>query len=601
MLKTPVAFIIFNRPETTARVFAEIAKVQPPTLLVVADGPRPDKPGEAERCDAARKVIERVNWECRVLTNYSEINLGCKRRVSSGLDWVFKTVEEAIVLEDDCLPDPSFFAFCDELLEKYRKNERIMMISGFNFEGRTQCDGSYFFSRYPHIWGWASWRRAWRHYDAGMREWSKWQRSDAFNSLFKTENEKAFWSRTFDRVFRGEIDTWDAQVTYTTFRTGALSIFPNTNLISNIGFGEEATHTKHKPSFADVSVHPVSFPLQHPAVIVPHAQWDERRRKAEYMYPNVTRQAMKLITRIRARHVLHPLRSFQSLYRLGAAMLYRRFFKDPFADVPRRDQRRCWCSGELQPIAWHDRYGVCTQCGSYVNMHPPVKEALGRLYSLGEYWHARQKRKGHPPIEGRQANDRKDGRVAYWLDLIDRFSPTRGLVLEVGCGSGVLITELQRKGYKCIGVEPDARTAEWIRGKTGLDIRSGFFPEVDVPACDLFLAFDVIEHSPDPIGFMVGIGELLVPEGIAIIQTPIERYGYQPPFGERFGNAFDDVEHLFLLSDKAIGMLAAKAGLEVVNASERLALHHEVCVLRKMKRPSNSVKETMVSNEDASN
>ncbi|MHB8727692.1 MAG: class I SAM-dependent methyltransferase [Sulfuricaulis sp.] len=209
--------------------------------------------------------------------------------------------------------------------------------------------------------------------------------------------------------------------------------------------------------------------------------------------------------------------------------------------------------------------------------------------------------KGHPTIEGRPQNDLTDGRVAYWLRLIELYGPKSGQVLEIGCGSAVLLTELRRKGYQCIGVEPDARTAEWIKGKTGLDIRSGFFPEVDVPACNLFLAFDVIEHSPDPAGFMQGISKTLPPDGIAIIQTPIERYGYEPPFGERFGNAFDDVEHLFLLSDKAIEMLAAKAGLEVVNASERLALHHEVCVLRKMKQPSKLVKNAAASNAEATN
>jgi len=471
-----------------------------------------------------------------------------------------------------------------------------MMISGFNFEGTTPCNDSYFFSRYPHIWGWASWRRAWRHYDAGMREWLSWRQSNAFNSMFKTKNEKAFWNRTFDRVFRGEVDTWDAQVTYAAFRTGALSIFPAINLIANIGFGADATHTKHKPSFADIPASHVSFPLQHPVAFARHTQWDERRRRAEYMYPNLTRRAMKQITRIRARHVLHPWRSLKSLYRIGTSRFYRRFFKDPFADVPRRDQKLCWCGGQLRPISWHHRYGVCDRCGSYVNMHPPVREELGRLYSMGEYWHARQRRKGHPPIENRQANDLKDGRVGYWLDLIDRFSKRRGLALEVGCGSGVLLTELQHKGYKCIGVEPDARTAEWIHENTGLDVRSGFFPDVDVPTCDLFLAFDVIEHSPDPIGFMEGISRVLAEDGVAIIQTPIERYGFEPPFGEMFSNAFDDVEHLFLFSDKAIGMLAAKAGLEVESASERLALHHEVCILKKRKQSIPHVKDQIVSN-----
>lgn len=156
-LKTPVAFLIFNRPDTTRRVFAEIAKARPPKLLVVADGPRADHPDDVEKCAAVRAIIDGIDWDCKVLTNYSDINLGCKRRVSSGLDWVFDTVEEAIILEDDCLPHPAFFRFCEEMLNKYRDDKRIAMISGDNFQfGRKRTEYSYYFSRYPHIWGWAS-------------------------------------------------------------------------------------------------------------------------------------------------------------------------------------------------------------------------------------------------------------------------------------------------------------------------------------------------------------------------------------------------------------------------------------------------------------
>src|SRR5665648_587346 len=164
-LKTPVAFIIFNRPETTRRVFAEIAKARPTKLLVIADGPRATHPDDAEKCAVVRAIIDGVDWDCEVLKNYSDVNLGCKRRVSSGLDWVFDTVEEAIILEDDCLPHPTFFRFCEEMLAKYRDDKRIAMISGDNFQfGKKRTEYSYYFSRYTHIWGWASWRRAWDNY-----------------------------------------------------------------------------------------------------------------------------------------------------------------------------------------------------------------------------------------------------------------------------------------------------------------------------------------------------------------------------------------------------------------------------------------------------
>ena len=168
-LSTPVAFIIFNRPDTTARVFAEIAKARPPKLLVVGDGPRANRDGEADRVAEARAIIKNVDWPCEVLTNFSTPNLGCKKRVSSGIDWIFEQVEEAIILEDDCLPDPSFFQFCEEMLARYRHDDRIAMISGDNFLfGQVPVPESYYFSRYCHIWGWASWRRAWKDYDVNI-------------------------------------------------------------------------------------------------------------------------------------------------------------------------------------------------------------------------------------------------------------------------------------------------------------------------------------------------------------------------------------------------------------------------------------------------
>jgi len=174
MLRTPVVLIIFNRPPTTERVFAEIAKARPQKLFVVADGPRPERSGEAEKCAAARAVIDRVDWECEVLRNYAEVNLGCRQRPPTGISWVFEQVAEAIILKDDCVPHPTFFRFCEELLEKYREDERVMHISGSNFQpGYTRGPFSYYFSRFNPIWGWASWRRAWQHYDLNMKLWAE--------------------------------------------------------------------------------------------------------------------------------------------------------------------------------------------------------------------------------------------------------------------------------------------------------------------------------------------------------------------------------------------------------------------------------------------
>ena len=203
-LMLPVAFIIFNRPDTTERVFAEIANAKPPKLLVIGDGPRTGRPGEAEKVAATRAIIQRVDWDCKVLTNFSEVNLGCKKRVSSGIDWVFEQVEEAIILEDDCLPDITFFRFCQEMLERYRGDQRIGMISGDNFQfGRRYGDDSYYFSKYVHIWGWATWRDRWvGSYDVSMAKWPRIRDEGTIADIVGDMHEAVYCGKIFERVHR---------------------------------------------------------------------------------------------------------------------------------------------------------------------------------------------------------------------------------------------------------------------------------------------------------------------------------------------------------------------------------------------------------------
>lgn len=268
MLEVPVAFLIFNRPDTTRRVFAEIARARPKRLLVVADGPR--SLDEAEKCAAARSVIDQVDWDCEVLTNFSDVNLGCKRRVSSGLDWVFEQCEEAIILEDDCLPHPTFFSYCAELLGKYRDEERVMMISGNNFQfGRKRGSYSYYFSCYAHIWGWASWRRAWRYYDVHMERWPELQETSWLQSVLDDPDAIRHWRQVLDKSFAGQIDSWDIQWVFTCWARNGLTVLPNVNLVSNIGFGREATHTKNDIyGVAGLSLEEVALPLKHPPSVL---------------------------------------------------------------------------------------------------------------------------------------------------------------------------------------------------------------------------------------------------------------------------------------------------------------------------------------------
>ena len=245
-------------------MFAEIAKVRPARLLVVADGPR--NPSEQDECAATRAIIDRVDWDCEVLTNFSDVNLGCKRRVSSGLDWVFDQVEEAIILEDDCQPDPTFFPFCTELLEKFRDDERVSMICGSNFQqGKQRSPYSYFFGLQVTVWGWASWRRVWRNYDVEMRRWPELKDTSWLSDLLQNPVAARYWRETFEGTFRGDFDTWDYQMFFSWWSQNSLALIPDRNLVTNIGFGAAATRTRDAlPSMADLPVKAMDFPLEHP-------------------------------------------------------------------------------------------------------------------------------------------------------------------------------------------------------------------------------------------------------------------------------------------------------------------------------------------------
>ena len=276
-MDTPVAFLIFNRPEVTRRVFREIARARPRRLLVVADGPRPGRPGEAALCEQARTVVDGADWGCEVLKNFADENMGCRRRVSTGLDWVFDACEEAIVLEDDCLPDPSFFPFCEELLARYRSDERVAMVCGTNFQrGRRRSAYSYHFSRHVTVWGWASWRRVWRHYDVGMGLWPGLRETNWLESLLVNPVAVDYWRGVFDMMHggaAGRADTWDYQLFFSWWARHQLAVTPEVNLVTNLGFGADATHTRDAASLATMAAlpsAPIALPLSHP----PHLYLD---------------------------------------------------------------------------------------------------------------------------------------------------------------------------------------------------------------------------------------------------------------------------------------------------------------------------------------
>lgn len=266
-MNTPVALIIFRRPGLTARVLDAVAQARPRTLLVIADGPRADRPDDAAACTAARAVIDRVDWDCAIVKNYADVNLGCGRRPGTGVSWVFEQVEQAIVLEDDCVPHPSFFRFCDELLERYRDDERVMHITGTTYRAHEiPTPYSYFFSQFNGCWGWATWRRAWRHFDASVRLWPELRDTTWLKDLVEDPDAVRYWAHEFDVAYqrRGDVDYWDHQWTFACWAHSGLSIAPRVNLVTNVGCGADSTHFGENDPLGNVPSHEMMFPLVHP-------------------------------------------------------------------------------------------------------------------------------------------------------------------------------------------------------------------------------------------------------------------------------------------------------------------------------------------------
>jgi hypothetical protein len=319
-LLTPVAFLIFNRPDLTKQVFDRIAQAKPKKLLVVADGPR--FPEEEEKCAQTREIVKKVNWDCEVLTNFSENNLGCRKRVSSGLDWVFSEVEEAIILEDDCLPALSFFSFCQSLLEYYRDDERIMHISGNNYLFDDDTQGySYMFSRYPHIWGWASWRRAWKYYDVAISTWEQYKKQDILKYIFEDSYEQKYWINIFNSMFNDQIDTWDYQWAYACFMQNGLSILPTSNLISNLGFRTDSRLGITQSPWANLPTSDISK-ISHPPFVIRNQKLDGHTfdsvyggiaiKEADTFRGKLRKHSFILKNRIR-RLVIDPMGFFKSV------------------------------------------------------------------------------------------------------------------------------------------------------------------------------------------------------------------------------------------------------------------------------------------------
>ena len=250
--RAPILFLVFNRPEPTRRVFEAIRGYRPPRLYVAADGPRPEAAGEWRLCAETRSVLNQVDWECEVCTLFRDQNLGCGLAVSEAIAWFFEQEEEGIILEDDCLPDSSFFSFCEEMLDRYRGCPEVGSVSGNNFLPRTlRMQEPYGFSKYVQIWGWATWRRFWKTYDLKLTgDLAEWER--IIRQANPIQNQANYWIQIFKTMQAGLIDTWDYQVMFSSWRQGFIHVFPSRNLVTNLGYGGDATHTNFESPLANL-------------------------------------------------------------------------------------------------------------------------------------------------------------------------------------------------------------------------------------------------------------------------------------------------------------------------------------------------------------
>jgi len=519
--------LIYKRPDTTARVFEALRNIQPAQLFIAADGPVSEKPQERERCEAAREVASNIDWKCDVKKLFREKNLGCKIAVSSAITWFFENVEEGIIIEDDCLPDPSFFWFCRELLQYYRNDKRIMMISGNNFQnGITRGTGSYYFSKHPHIWGWATWRRAWEKYDVNMATYPLFEKENRLANIFENSYEQRYWYRLLNKTFRGEIDTWDYQWFYAVWEQNGLSITPNVNLVSNIGYGRQATRTKKDQNdLANLKTHSLDK-IIHPKSVVTNKDADDYDFTSRFPGPKKKKKKLKKlkklisVDRVKGHLEYGGMRQLSRLI-LGLFVLFcgKIYFQGKGSKA-----RYCPCCG------WEGRRfgpyfaggytsldGVCLECGS----HPRQR---GQLYYYRDKLKLFEKR----------------GRLLY-------FAPEKSILPHLSKASGLVI---ETNDY---GKNRDCNHSYDIMN---IDAADGTF--------DYIICHRVIEHIVDDRKAMRELYRILKPGGIAVISVPIVRsrrktleygspnplcdlhyYEYGLDFKARIPDGFECTEYLF--------------------------------------------------------
>jgi hypothetical protein len=277
---TPVLLTIHSRPDTTLRVFEIISRIKPAYLFIAADGPRDHVESDKLNCAQAREIVDKIDWECELHTLFRQENLGCRMAMSTSITWFFDNVDKGIILEDDCLPEVDFFYFCDEMLERYKKNEDVFVVAGNNFQKISDLNKkSYYFSRYMHCWGWASWSRAWDKFDNSMSNWPKMKSTNKLDEVLDDNSQVKYWTSIFDDTYCKKIDSWAYVWMYSCWYHNGMTIIPGVNLVKNIGFDDDATHTSGRQGNMASCSSGLEFPLLHPKTIMLNVdadKWTER-------------------------------------------------------------------------------------------------------------------------------------------------------------------------------------------------------------------------------------------------------------------------------------------------------------------------------------
>jgi hypothetical protein len=298
-----ILYLIFNRPALQIESFQSIRAAVPKRLFIAADGPRPSRPSDTEKCKEARRVLELIDWPCEVKTLFRDTNLGCRRAVVDAITWFFDQVDEGIIIEDDCVASQSFFDYASLLLDYYRNDTRLWCISGNNYQkGIWRGDGAYYFSRYSQCWGWATWKRCWQRYDESLSLWPLAKSQELARIFFQNDEERKYWTSIWDVMSNPEIaiDTWDYQWIFTVISNAGLTACPNRNLVTNVGYGTDATHCFGMTP--DPGIEQFVDSIVHPTFFVPNADADNQTFRNFYR-PDVALRRGTFFDRIKRRLV----------------------------------------------------------------------------------------------------------------------------------------------------------------------------------------------------------------------------------------------------------------------------------------------------------